>query len=225
MDPDSNNNRDFLLKLPRFGKIALDPIEANESSYHEAQFVVFPKKLTDQQFKIACEWAARTETPIYCLQSELKRFESEGFYSYRFQALSKYSRIRIARGVLEFFPVRKTKKLFYFFEVESTPEAFHVVLRPDGIKPLVLLATLVLDQDDAAILKRTRGLFFSLDENERLDEWTQAQALLDSKVNPIEALKQLSREEVIAWEKGKIKQAAGEAVGPSPLEEKELENG
>ena len=66
--------------------------------------------------------------------------------------------------------------------------------------------------------------FFSLDENDRLDEWTNAQSLLDSKINPVEALDRLARDEVTAWEKKTISQAA-EPSGTLILENPGQESG
>ncbi|NCN26363.1 hypothetical protein GW915_02210 [bacterium] len=223
MDPDSNDNRNLLFSLPQFGKIALDPKEANLNSYQQAKFVMFPRKMTDQQFVIACEWAARTQTPIYCVESDATRFLSEGFYNYRFNILRGYDRIRINKGSLEFFPIKKTKRIL-FFNVEQQPQAYQVLVRPDGCQPLLFLSDLSIEEDDAVIFKQFEAGIFCLDPTSPIDPWRRAEALLDSKISSIEDLMRFNKGGVYLWEKTKIRQEIQENGNDLSIP-KEVESG
>lgn len=184
MDPDSHDNKNSIITLPQFGKVALNPKIAREEDYNEVKLVIFSKKMSDEQFKVACEWAARTQTPIYCLQVDVARLYQEGFYEYRFQILKHYQRFRMRAGVLEFFPIEKKKKILFFY-VKAFPEIFHVLFRPDENAPIMILGDSQISVDDAHVFKSFNANFYR-DSYGPKEDWTKAEALLESKIKLIE---------------------------------------
>jgi hypothetical protein len=139
----------FSILSPRLGQVVVQPVTFNPSELESATIVVYPQRISKESFEVGVEWAASTQTPIFCLKEDVERFEQEGFGSYRFHKLEGYKEVDYEGGSIEFFPAREkslkglrglTTNLARFLG-KRTPNAFHFLVHPKGEASILYLAS------------------------------------------------------------------------------------
>lgn len=149
----------FSILSPQMGQVVVQPKTLNPTEIEEAALVVYPQRISKDVFEVGVEWAASTQTPIFCIEDDVERFEKEGFGAYRFHKLDGYKEVDYQGGSIEFFPAREkdlkglrglTSNLARFLGKKNS-SSFHFLLRPKGEAPILYLANDQLDPETWAL--------------------------------------------------------------------------
>jgi hypothetical protein len=154
-------SRNLILSLGSFGPLCLQPDEINEEELQRARYVVFAEPIADEKFAVAVEWAAHSQAPIFCTQSDLKRFVREGFGAYRFNTLGGFREVGFEEGSLKFIPARPPRAnglrgiLRELADVWglTARNAFHVVAKSKRGETLLYLNNPFMDRSEWSLLK------------------------------------------------------------------------
>jgi len=151
-----NQNPHCFIQSSALGAIVVQPSKLLANELREVALVVFPYPLSEDEFATAVEWAASTQTPIFCLPSEIKKFEVEGFGTYRFHKIDGYREFDFQGGTIEFFPARRrrlkgikglTQEMAEFMGWTNNP-GYHVFVRPKLETPVLFLTNNVIDTSE-----------------------------------------------------------------------------
>ncbi len=150
----------LILDCGRFGRVAIQPSQAEESLIKDVQYVIFPHRIPEPEFAAAIEWASSSEAPIFITPADLRRFEAEGFGAYRFHLLDGFREIGFAEGKIKFVPASKNKKSGLWGVAMDLAQAwnlgkkeeYHVVIRPKQEEPTLYLAASNLERGEWALL-------------------------------------------------------------------------
>ncbi|MEO5669008.1 MAG: hypothetical protein ABIR96_13185 [Bdellovibrionota bacterium] len=152
-------DRNLALQLGDFGPLVIQPGEISEHEIARARYILFPDQIPVEKFTAALEWAAVSESPVFCTAADLKRFEKEGFGAYRFNVLGGFRELGFERGALRFIPARRKHASGWRGLIEDLSDAwgwtrresFHVVVKSRD-KSVLYLATPFIEKGEWAML-------------------------------------------------------------------------
>ena len=145
--------RNLSIYTPRMGYITLQPKVSDVHDIEKSDLVLFPERMDEQSLNVIVDWAAGTQTPIFCHKSDIAQLESMGFGAYRFHALDGFKEVDFQGGTVDFYPAKRPKKrgisgfVIEFLEkfgVLKTP-SFHVLIKPKKEKPILFLTGTHID--------------------------------------------------------------------------------
>ena len=174
------------------GQIVIQPVTVETADLERAALVLFPHRIHKNEFNVAVEWAAGTQTPIFCHQAEVSKFEAEGFGAYRFHRLDGYKEIDFQGGAVEFFPAKRKRQTGVkgnFFELGErlglvrTP-SYHVLIRPKNERPVLYLSSAHIDISEWALLSKSNPSHVVGSSLVTKHEWHSLSTQLKRKVLP-----------------------------------------
>jgi len=157
-------SRNLTLSLGSFGPITFQPDEFSEDELHRSRYLVFPDRISEKAFDVAVEWAAHSESPIFCTAHDVRRFVKEGFGAYRFNTLGGFREIGFEKGSLKFVPARTRtvtglrgwlKDLGDAWGLISR-ESYHVIAKPERGESHLYLSSPYIDLGEWKVLSEDR---------------------------------------------------------------------
>lgn len=146
------------------GDIFIQPETCEPDELAAAALAVYPHRLQSEDLSSIVEWAAGTQTPIFCHERDIPALEGQGFGAYRFHGISGYKEVGFQGGALEFYPARRQKRGWWANLVTEFMEAFrflsaptyHVLLRPRNEGSVLYLTSTSLDSVEWRVLTKSR---------------------------------------------------------------------
>jgi hypothetical protein len=175
-------NKNILIEVPKLGIVLFSPRHVEQTEFDRVSLVICPQKITDSQEMTALsEWAALTQTPLFCLESDKLILENEGFGAYRFQTLAPYRRVHLYGGVIEFIPVQR-KKNYIFFNKNLDPLSYHILMRPFGAQAILYLSEPKMSFEDLQVCKGLKPKCYALkvDQNDLI--WEEIEKNLETTI-------------------------------------------
>ncbi len=171
-----------MINFQKMGVVLFSPKKVDQEELDRVSVLICPRDIRDvNEFVAVSEWAALTQTPIYCINTLKARLKNEGFGDYRVHSISPYQQIHMYGGTLEFIPVKKTEK-FLFFNRKIEPEYFHILLKPFGEDPVLYLSTPQITSEDLAVCKNLNVRFFADKEVQKEEAWASLEKLLGKPI-------------------------------------------
>jgi hypothetical protein len=144
----SEHSPGFLtVKSVSMGIIIVQPETAPAEIIEQASLVVFPFRMNEKNKLAAIEWAALSQTPIFCHSTDIPALVAEGFGAYRFHKLDGFREVDFQGGAIDFFPARRPKsrnlkgfvlEIFEWMGLIKAP-SFHFAVRPKNEQPILFL--------------------------------------------------------------------------------------
>jgi hypothetical protein len=191
-------SKNLLVESPTMGSILIQPSEGPGQTRRlptiNPGLLLFPKRMeSDEELNVAAEWAACTQSPIFCHAKDISKLIDEGFGSYRFNKLEGYREIFLAGGVVEFYPARRALKPGLrgmlneagdFLHVLPTP-SFHVLIRPTRESSVLYLSSPRIDAVEWKILMRAKPSFLIGAESASRQDWQVLSLRSGKHVTPL----------------------------------------
>lgn len=145
------------------GRIFIQPAFAFSEDIEASSLVIYPHRIEDSAIPASVEWAAGSQTPIFCHEEDIETLVSQGFGAYRFHGLSGYKEIGFQGGSVEFYPARRRRaaglkgsmvEFGELFGLLRVP-AYHVLLRSRGEQPVLFLGSSQIDGVEWQVLTRS----------------------------------------------------------------------
>ena len=145
----------FRVKSQSLGTLFVQPTSSAEKDMNSASQVLFISRISKEETVAAVDWAASTQGLIFCVASDVGLFESHGFGAYRFHKLDGYRDVDFQGGTIEFHPARAPRAsglMGFAQELRdllgwAKVDAYHVLVRPKGERPLLILSSTQVDPD------------------------------------------------------------------------------
>lgn len=169
----------MLVESQSLGLIVIQPTTLYIEESERANLLLFPQKISQESLLVGVEWAASTQTPIFCLPTDVTKFEEEGFGAYRFHKIDGYREVDFQGGSIEFFPARRrrlkgikglSQEMAEFMGWAPHP-GYHVVIRPQGEASVLYLASTVVDNSEWKTLTQTNPQTIIGAEAHSKSEW------------------------------------------------------
>ena len=149
---------------PAMGEILIHPADRPVEGAPDPAFIVYPSSIGHQPLETIVDWAAATQSPIFCLPQDIPDLVDEGFSSYRFHRLDGFREVGFQNGSIEFYPARPPATGVFSQLIRDVagaaglakPNAFHVLVRPRRETAVLYLASPKIDRFEWATLMRSR---------------------------------------------------------------------
>jgi hypothetical protein len=99
----------LIVQSDTMGQIAIQPSVVTPELIEKSSLVIFPMRMNSQNRAAAVEWAATSQTPIFCHSEDIPSLVQEGFGTYRFHKLEGFKEIDFQGGAIDFFPAQRPK--------------------------------------------------------------------------------------------------------------------
>jgi hypothetical protein len=208
-----HRNKNCLIESPKMGLMLFSPRHVVQEEFDRVSAVICPRKIRESnEFVALSEWAALTQTPLYCLPADRQTLKSEGFGDYRFQSVLPYRRVHMYGGTLEFIPIPKTEK-FLFFKRRVQPDSFHVLLRAFGEQPILYLSEPKISFEDAVICKNLQPRCYAVKQDGTEAAWEEIEKVLGSSIDlPTFVLEKKTKKKI--WKAATVTQHISELESP-----------
>jgi len=182
--------RNLKIQSAAMGQLVIQPIFATAKDITASRLVVYPFRIPSPYTDTVVEWAARSQTPIFCHRKDFSALELEGFGAYRFHGLDQYRVVDFQDGSLEFFPARRPREHSFAGLVKEATEwlgmratfSYHVVVRAHGERPLLFLASPELDRADWKVFSRLRPALIVGAEEFPRESWTYVEQKFQTEI-------------------------------------------
>lgn len=184
--------RNFSIVSPSMGLLVIQPVTIDPVDLESSSLVVFPHRVDAATFNVGVEWAAGTQTPIFCIPADIERFEKEGFGAYRFHKLDGYREVDYQGGAVEFFPAKKrrlkgikgwTQEVGDWLGISTSP-GYHVLIKPKGEHPILYLASTFIDPSEWTALIQSNPSLIVGSPLFTSSEWHAFSTLVKRRVTP-----------------------------------------
>jgi hypothetical protein len=171
------------------GTVLIQPSETRREDEREPALIVYPFPMTEPERTAAVEWAAGTQTPIYCREPDIEFLEAQGFGRYRFHTVGGYREIGFQGGAAEFYPARRDvrpgwrRTLVEFAEYSGLlrPPTVNVLIRPRGEGPVLYLSSPAMDSIEWSVLMRAQAQCVVGSARSTRERWLELQQKWEQK--------------------------------------------